>query len=243
MFLQQLAGAGHQRLSTDQRGEAPSQTADTRLAVRVHRQMSDLSGETGGTPVDLAVEDVPQADPGRHLDVGKVVDVTARAPPALGEGTQVGVVVDKHGRVESLVQPFEPTPPAPLGEDDLGQTVGIFGIDRTRDAHADPDQPLRLVLAHRERRLTEIYDSRSRPLRIGTDRVILCSPGDHPAAQIGEGNRHVRRSDVHAEDDARVVLEFEHDGAPSATGRAGAHLSDEPRLQETSDDLRDGRAG
>lgn len=62
--------------------------------------MADLAGHAGGPAVDVAVDHQAGADPGRHFEVGEVVDSHGLAPVVLRERPQVGVVVDEDWHLE-----------------------------------------------------------------------------------------------------------------------------------------------
>ncbi len=140
----QFAHAIDQGLRAHEGDQAALQAADAGLAVGVDGDVADLAGDPRGAPVDLAADDVPRAHARGDLDVDEVVDVAARAPPVLGQGAQVGVVVHQQGHAEPGGQAVQAQALLPGGQHHAGQAVRMSRVHGRGHRHADAQQRLAL---------------------------------------------------------------------------------------------------
>ena len=235
-------GAEHERVRADQRAQAAAQAAGAGSALRVDGDVADLAGGPGRAPVQAAAHDVARSDAGPDLDVGDVLQALPRAPPVLGQRSQVGVVVDQHRHAEALRQEREAGPSFPGRQGDLRELLRVARIDRARHRHADPHQPLRAPAPPPQALLHQLRGQLAGALRVGAHRVRALLPDQHLPSQIRERHRHVAGAEIDADQAEGVVLELEHDGAAPAAGLTRTSLDHEPGCEQLGDGLGHRRA-
>jgi len=103
--------------------------------------MPDLSRDPGRSPEDLAIDDVAGTDSCAEFHVGEVADVAAGTPGMLGQGAQVGIVIDEKRDLEPPADLLQTAESFPAGEHDLREALGVSGIHGARHGGSDPDEP------------------------------------------------------------------------------------------------------
>src|SRR5439155_23823166 len=81
--------------------EAPAVAAAAHGAVRAHLAVAVLTREAGGSVVEPTADDEAGTDAGAESHVDHVGQAAAGAERDLGEGAEVGIVVNRHPQAES----------------------------------------------------------------------------------------------------------------------------------------------
>ncbi len=107
-----LGEHGQQHARADVHLEAPAVAAAAHGAVLVDRHVPDLARDARAAVHDAPAQDEPAAHAVGHAQVGDGVVPDGRPEPGLGEGAEVGVVVDRHGRAELGLEQLGTTTPS-----------------------------------------------------------------------------------------------------------------------------------
>ncbi len=189
-------------------GELGQDGADARevldaagAAVDLDEEVADLPGEARGTAPQRAVDDEPAPESDLAGQVEHVADPGIGAEALLGDGAEVGVVVDRdgvlrvaHGRVEADGE-VEVGPAEHGGALDDAVVVDHAGHG---DGEAEDLAALGVHLVHGA--LGEAGQGRDRLARGGAGAVVGAPPAEEPvAAQIDRDERHVIHIDFNAE--------------------------------------------
>ena len=143
---QPALGARLERLDRAQRDvgargvglEAAVVAALAAAALGVDGRVADLARHVRRAVVQLAVEDDPAADAGADRDADGVPRAARRADPPLAEHRAVGVVVERGGQAQPVVDdlPERQVHPAEVGRE---QHDAALGVERAGRADADAE--------------------------------------------------------------------------------------------------------
>ena len=111
---------GHQLEHAARRGvglqTAPA-AAPAYRTLLVDGQVADLTRRAAGAAEELVVDDDPRPDAGGELEVDRRGVSSGHAHPVLGQGAEVGVVLDVHRAGEVLLGDLAGVDPDPAGKD------------------------------------------------------------------------------------------------------------------------------
>src|SRR6478735_3400241 len=140
----EAAAAGSEDLDegggADDGVEAAAAPAQADVALGVDLDVADLARRAGEAAVQVLVQGDAGAGAvgGAHVD--GVLEVPTRAEAALGEGAEVGVVVDEHGDAEALGHDLGYWGVVPAAEDAGDRDGAGRGVDRGGEADADAEE-------------------------------------------------------------------------------------------------------
>ena len=204
--------------------------------MRVDGGVADFAGDAAAPSKDPAIDDQARTDAGGDFDECQISGRRADAPPPLRQGTEVGVIVEKDGPPKAVLEVDGDVVTLPLRQNEGQQLSRMSIVDRTRNRDADPEH---VGKRHVVRLQDGAYSHRhlfESDLRLVANGSRSGPRRSHVAAQVREHARNVRRAELDPDDEARLVLKLEHDGAATATGNAGARLFDQARAQQIVDD-------
>ena len=173
--------------------------------------MTDLAGRAVGAVEEVVVDDDPGAHAARDLHEDEAAVAATVALPVLGEGTEVGVVLDLHGRAEDR-RGGGPGVDALPAREDRGRLDDVVDHRRRQpEAHVPQRSDARVDPGEDRGREPE---PGLVPLRLDAHAFL----GQHPPGEVADGHRDVPVSEVDADHDAGARGEPYGGAAPAAAG-------------------------
>jgi len=110
------------------------------VALGVDLDVADLARRAGEAAVEVLVQGDAGAGAVGRPDVHRVLEVAAGAEAALGEGAEVGVVVDEHRHAEALDMTWATGGVVPAAEDARDRDGAGRGVHGGGEADADAEE-------------------------------------------------------------------------------------------------------
>ncbi len=230
-----------QRACPDHGFQASVQPAAALGPPGVDRGVPDLPGDAGGAPEHLPADDEPGPDPGRDLDVGEVFDVPAGAPPVLGEGADVRVVVDPDRQVGRRADPAEHRHVRPGRKDPGGELVGAVRVQRRGHGQPGSDHGAALAGGGVDGGSDEPLHEVQGPVRVFLHRVAHRVGAAEPSVRVDQPYPYVRCADVDSQEQEGLGGEPKHHGGATAPAPGDVGYHDQSVVQQALDDSGDGR--
>src|SRR6478736_6634341 len=177
-------------------------SAQADLALGVDLDVADLARRAGEAAVQVLVQGDAGAGAVGRADVDGVLEVPAGAEAALGEGAEVGVVVDEHRDAQALRHDLGDGGVVPAAEDAGDGDGAGRGVHRGGEADADAEE---LVEAGADA-LEDLDDEEGGAVEAGVGAVLVGEGegllDEDLGGRVGEGDAHVPGADVHARGEA-----------------------------------------
>src|SRR3990170_2844166 len=139
---QSLAGPAGDRRAGGDRLQVPALPTPAERPIRPHRHVAELGGQPVGADEQAVVDDHAAADARAEGEIEQVVGSAAGAMAPLSEPGQIGVVAERHGALEVLLQAIAQGNVHPTGEVGRLDHQAAFRVERPGRPQADPHAPL-----------------------------------------------------------------------------------------------------
>ena len=196
--------------------------------------MADLAGGAPGAVEELVVDDDAGADTRGDLHEDRAVVAAAHALPVLGEGAEVGVVLDVDGEAELLLGGGAAVHALPAGEDRRGADDVVGDRRRAGPSRCGGPRPWSATIASS---IVPAIRQRLGVVVAGLEPAPFL--GQQAPGQVADGHRHVAVAEVDARHEPGAAGQPHRGAAPSAA-RVGL---DQAGGGELADDVRDRGGG
>ena len=172
-------------------------TAAATLAVPFHGDVAELARAREDAAIESSAENQAAADARGHREIRHVLEAARGAEMPLRQRRGIRVVLDEDRHAERALQQFAHRHFAPARQVRRIQHHAAFGVERARNRNAD-----RIDVAGRNPRLAQqppqVVDDRGDvgPRRVPLRRRRAPRRGEHGAAGVAHGERHLGPADV-----------------------------------------------
>jgi hypothetical protein len=208
--------------------------------------MAQLAGDARGAAKRPAVDDHSRADPRGQLQVDRRARRAGGSQGHLGEGSEIGVVVDVDRGAEPFAQVVRGVDAHPSLEDRGVVEPVAGGVHGARQRHSDGQDHAGGEARAVERFGHQLGGALERARRVVIDVELGRRFGEDVARQVGDRDLDAGVVEVDSDGDSRRRVESQHHRGPADRRRArlrvAVALGDEPALVQVGHQRRDRRA-